>query len=85
VQKYAQTLTLNTKGPQPFTANWTGVDKLTFETYINDCTDKGRQFVMDNFKFISAVPEPDTWALMIAGFGGVGVMIRANRRRELAA
>ncbi|ODT64392.1 MAG: hypothetical protein ABS77_00670 [Phenylobacterium sp. SCN 69-14] len=85
VQKYKQTLTLNTKGPQLFQADWAGVDKLTFETYINDCTDKGRQFVMDNFKFVSGVPEPSTWALMIAGFGGVGVMIRADRRRSLAA
>ena len=76
MQKYKQTLTLNTKGPQLFQADWAGVDKLTFETYINDCTDKGRQFVMDNFKFVSGVPEPSTWALMIAGFGGVGVMIR---------
>lgn len=85
VQKYAQTLTLTDKKSQLFTANWSGIDKLTFTTYIDECTDKGRQFVMDNFKFASAVPEPDTWALMIAGFGGVGLMIRANRRRELAA
>nr|WP_309644669.1 THxN family PEP-CTERM protein [Phenylobacterium sp.] len=29
----------------------------------------------------SAVPEPSTWAMMIIGFGGVGSMLRANRRR----
>ena len=83
VQKYAKTLTLNTKKPFLFEANWAGIDKLTFTTYLDQCSTKGRQFVMDNFKFISGVPEPDTWALMIAGFGGVGVMIRANRRREI--
>jgi len=27
-----------------------------------------------------AVPEPATWALMLAGFGGLGVAIRARRR-----
>ena len=85
IQKYARTLTLTDKSPQLFAANWGGIDQLTFTTYIDQCTDQGRQFVMDNFKFMSAVPEPDTWALMIAGFGGVGVMIRANRRREQAA
>ena len=26
-----------------------------------------------------AVPEPSTWALMIAGFGGVGAMLRRRR------
>lgn len=31
---------------------------------------------------LTAVPEPGTWALMIMGFGGVGSMLRANRRRQ---
>ena len=85
VQKYAKTLTLNTKKPFLFEANWAGIDKLTFTTYLDQCSTKGRQFVMDNFKFISGVPEPATWALMIAGFGGVGMMIRTSRRREARA
>jgi len=29
-------------------------------------------------------PEPLTWTLMIAGFGGVGLTLRARRRRALA-
>jgi len=36
-----------------------------------------------NFSFQASVPEASTWALMIMGFGGVGVMIR--RRRQGAA
>jgi hypothetical protein len=28
-----------------------------------------------------AVPEPGTWALMLLGFGGMGVAMRRNRRR----
>jgi hypothetical protein len=33
-----------------------------------------------------AVPEPATWALMIAGFGGIGALMRRKRaRRALAA
>jgi hypothetical protein len=31
------------------------------------------------------VPEPATWTMMILGLGGVGAMIRASRRRSLAA
>lgn len=32
----------------------------------------------------SAVPEPSTWALMLLGFGGMGVAMRRNRRRSAA-
>ncbi|WP_296598538.1 PEPxxWA-CTERM sorting domain-containing protein [Phenylobacterium sp.] len=34
---------------------------------------------------ITLVPEPATWALMIAGFGGAGAMLRRRRARETFA
>ena len=34
---------------------------------------------------ISAVPEPATWAMLLLGFGGIGLMMRARRRQALAA
>ncbi|WP_293903916.1 FxDxF family PEP-CTERM protein [Phenylobacterium sp.] len=34
---------------------------------------------------IAAVPEPATWALMIGGFGGAGMMLRSRRRLAVAA
>jgi len=33
--------------------------------------------------FLTFVPEPQTWALMITGFGMAGVMLRARRRAEV--
>jgi hypothetical protein len=33
----------------------------------------------------AAVPEPATWGLMIVGFGGIGAVIRNNRRRQALA
>jgi hypothetical protein len=32
-----------------------------------------------------AVPEPSMWALMLVGFGGIGAMLRAPRKRAVAA
>ena len=29
-----------------------------------------------------AVPEPGTWAMMLFGFGGIGVAMRTRRRRK---
>jgi len=33
--------------------------------------------------WMSAVPEPSTWALLIVGFGAVGSMVRGSRRRSV--
>jgi PEP-CTERM motif len=40
-------------------------------------------FEVDNF-VIGAVPEPATWALMLLGFGGIGVAMRRRRKPALA-
>jgi hypothetical protein len=32
-----------------------------------------------------AVPEPETWALMLLGFGGIGLMLRARKRGTIPA
>jgi hypothetical protein len=35
--------------------------------------------------FVSTVPEPATWALMILGFGGAGAVLRSRRRTAATA
>ena len=40
-------------------------------------------FEIDNLA-ITAVPEPGTWAMMLAGFGAVGYSLRSRKSRRLA-
>lgn len=68
----------NAIGLQTFTFNYTGVTSFSLQQ-------EAPYFQVDNIVFneaTNAVPEPATWALMIAGFGLVGA---AMRRRALAA
>lgn len=58
---------------------WSGsVGGNTYQEYVD-----GSSFVRTNnraFTLSGAVPEPQTWALMILGFGALGMAARARRR-----
>ncbi len=43
----------------------------------------GQSIAQVNLSFVSAVPEPATWTMMLIGFGAVGMVIR--RRRKMLA
>jgi hypothetical protein len=48
----------------------------------NNLEPSGNDFALDDLSLSgTAVPEPASWALMLVGFGGLGSMLRANRRR----
>jgi PEP-CTERM motif len=38
----------------------------------------------DNYAAIAAVPEPATWAMMLLGFGAIGIAARRTRKTSLA-
>jgi hypothetical protein len=73
----------------PITQNlYLGVDSGWALNYQNTGTIKlilppGVTYTSDSGVFLtgaSAVPEPTTWALMLAGFGGLGAALRVHRR-----
>jgi hypothetical protein len=35
----------------------------------------------DGFVQMTGTPEPESWALMILGFGGIGAMLRGRRQQ----
>jgi hypothetical protein len=41
--------------------------------------------LLDNVSLLSSVPEPSGWALMLLGFGCMGLMVRRRRAASLAA
>lgn len=53
-----------------------GIKSITFQG-------NNSGFGVDNFRFdagVSAVPEPATWAMMLFGFGAIGMTMRRRRR-----
>jgi hypothetical protein len=61
--------------------NLTGTDVSAFSYLrLNSTTNA---FEIDNLA-INPVPEPATWALMLLGFGGIGMAMRRRRRPALA-
>lgn len=74
---------------QPFTARSIASFGLTSGTTytltFQGATSSGDQTAFIDAVSLAVVPEPSSWALMILGFGGVGVTLRAGRRRTLAA
>lgn len=59
--------------------SFAGLTDLT--SFTVGTTNVVRYLAFDDVNFaVGAVPEPDAWALMIAGFAGVGAMMRRSRR-----
>lgn len=48
--------------------------------YVHDWAE-GAQYT--NYAFVSTVPEPSTWAMLIMGFGVVGFSLRRRRKTAL--
>ncbi len=83
---FSTTAELNTTTPLFLTFNWSGIDSVRFSIAGGidnpELTGGGDYFAVDNLSIITgAVPEPASWAMLIAGFGLVGA---AMRRRTIA-
>lgn len=58
----------------PLTADGTGLDATTSETVSGIGTRH-----LDSGSITAAVPEPATWAILLTGFGAVGLAMRRRR------
>jgi PEP-CTERM motif len=75
------TLVTSTPGTQLTWSNLTANTWYTFRYTANMSTAGS---ISGNATFYPAVPEPAAWALMLLGFGGIGLAMRRRRRPALA-
>ncbi|MES2994797.1 MAG: PEPxxWA-CTERM sorting domain-containing protein [Patescibacteria group bacterium] len=70
---------------QKFYTPWnSGANTTADIALVNQNTDfSGNDFALDDLGLSTSVPEPATWAMMIIGFGGVGSVLRRQRRSHL--
>lgn len=69
---------------------WTNIDKVSFAsvatgsagTTVDNNSTYNRAFVMDNLS-VSAVPEPETYAMLLAGLGVMGAIARRRQKRAV--
>ena len=47
--------------------------------FVSTSTSGGKNFLISTLS-LSAVPEPSTWAMMLFGFGGIGLAMRRRKR-----
>jgi hypothetical protein len=69
----------STLGPIPVGSAWSNEFDLTNGAIVNIDTTS-----VHNATFTAYVPEPATWAMLLAGFFGVGATLRARKRLAAA-
>ena len=71
---------------QPYIKNSLIVDLGAYNGSLSSVSNLRFQYgtALTDTHFGSGVPEPGTWAMMLLGFGGIGVSMRRRRRHCLA-
>lgn len=59
----------------------------SLQAFLGTNSDDNYGPMVDNFRLTiaSTAPEPVTWAMMVLGFGGVGITFRRSRQRAMVA
>jgi PEP-CTERM motif len=85
---YTSDFTVDTSGPLNVFFNWSNINTVTFTSFGGiahpGLNGGGTHFAMDNLainEVASAVPEPETYIMLLAGLGFIGFM--ARRRSDL--
>lgn len=67
-------------GTNESSANLKGLGTYKYYDFASTSTSGGKNFLLGGMTMTAAVPEPATWAMMLLGFGAMGVSLRRRRR-----
>ena len=81
VDTYSTSFEIDTQAAVLETFNWADLSSVTFTSFggtNHGYNGTGPHFALDNLtvNVTGAVPEPATWAMMLAGFGMIGMAMR---------
>lgn len=84
INTYIKDFTVDSTGPTDVFFDWNNIKSVTFSTSGGTpAFSSGYQFAMDNLTinepFAEAVPEPETYALLLAGLGVLGFVARRRK------
>jgi hypothetical protein len=84
VNTYTKDIVVNTGAAIDVVFNWTNLTNVSFSssggTWNSGLNGSGEHFVMDNVT-ITAVPEPETYGMLLVGLGLVGVVARRRQKQ----
>ena len=86
---YSKDFVVNTASPSLVVFNWTGLTSVTFSTSggtPHGYSGIGKHFALENItvnEAVTAVPEPESYAMLLAGLAAMGVVVR-RRKAKLA-
>lgn len=88
LNNYSMDFVVNTNAPSEITFNWTGLTSVQFSSsggtphgFLNG---SGAHFALDNLTVnaVSAVPEAETYAMLLAGLGVMGAVARRRKAKQ---
>jgi hypothetical protein len=81
---YIKDIVVNTGAAIDVVFNWTNLTNVAFSssggTFHEGLGGTGEHFVMDNMT-VNAVPEPETYAMLLAGLGLMGAVARRRQKQ----
>jgi hypothetical protein len=65
--------------------NLSGLGTYKYYDFVSVSSSGGKNFLITSLQATAAVPEPESWTLIIVGMGGLGALLRRRRGQPVSA